>query len=498
MALKRLAKLALAGAAVAVAFAAGHFLHIPLPQPQTEAPPTEPPVVAKAEPKPEPPKHETLKPQPPVTFAVPSVPVGTPMPIAPPSFDVPSIPVAPPVSVTPLPPPSVIPVAPSAPHLPPAFPSVTPNAPSAPLNFEVGPQALKPSAPPAEPEIVEPVASVHRFDGKYLGGDAKHALVYVEAGEGKAEVRCRPLTAAIPNADEDAKAEAKSVAIPAGKTAYHGGRAFITTPRELLVVNAECQIEWRFALPGKADSGETLLDLAGFRDGKVTVVSNRPAADGKKPLGRVYTLDAITGEAVALSTVAEGFDPAAVLLQTPGEQVVAVGGDRIFGHSLRNGERLAAQVPSFPVAHPASVTGGVYVSTQTGVGLANTDGFRPLLSEASGTAAPASGGRGPLFAPVKWRSGRLALVAVESTNRPEWEIPVAKAITAAPLLRGSSVYFVAGDVLYRADAKTGTVCWKLTLPLGPTDALTELTFADGALHASGGGVLVRVADRRGN
>lgn len=496
MALRRLAKLALAGTGLAAAFAAGHFIPFPAPQPQAEAPPADPPVVAKAEPKPEPPKPQPAKPQPPVVYAASGTPVSAPMPPAPnvfpaPAFEVPTVPAPSPLPAAPLTPPSVTPVAP-LPPLPPAFPLVP----------KVEAVAPKPPAPPVEPEIVEPVASVHRFDGKYLGGDARHALVYAETGDGKAEVRCRPLAAAIPNADEDAPSEAKSLAVPAGKTAYHGGRAFITAPREMLVVNAECQVEWRFVLPGKADSGEALLNVAGFRDGKVLVVSNRPAADGKKPLGRVYTLDATTGEAVALETLSESFQPKTEFHLAPTGQLVAVGGSRVFVHGMSVGNEFAASVPAFPAAHAALVAReGVFVSTPNGMGIANSHEFAVLLSGSTATATPTFRGkldrfdRPLLFAPIK-RGEQFALAVIGYSDRPEWTIPVANAITAPPLLRGSSVYFVAGEVLYRADAKTGAVCWKLTLPLAPTDVLTDLTFADGGLHASGAGVLVRVADRR--
>lgn len=477
MALRRLAKFALASAGLAGAFATGHFLHIPLPQPQAEVPPAEPPVVAKAEPKPEPPKPQPPKEQPPVVYAASGMPISAPVsppPPAPnvfpaPAFSVPTVPVAP------LPPPSVAPVAPAFPLVP-----------------KVEAVVPKPPAPPPEPEIVEPVASVHRFDGKYLGGDAKHALVYVETGDGKAEVRCRPLTATIPNADEDAPSEAKSVAVPTGKTAYHGGRAFVAASRELLVINADCQIEWRFALPGKTDGGETLLGVVGFRDGKVTVVSNRPAADGKKPLGRVYTLDATGGEATALRTVTGGFGSDIELLSAWMDWVALSGED-----VSRSENQPTIETPSSPITHAAAVNGGLYVSTPHGVGVASQR-YVSLMSGAAATA-PARPDREDrsrtLLAPVK-RDGQFSLTAIQKPESPEWTIPVAKAITAPPLLRGSSVYFVAGEVLYRADAKTGTVCWKLTFPLGPTDTLTELTFADGGLHASGAGVLVRVADRR--
>ena len=47
--------------------------------------------------------------------------------------------------------------------------------------------------------------------------------------------------------------------------------AFVTTPRELLAIDSECRIDWRFTLPGKADNGERLLDVASFDNGKVVV-----------------------------------------------------------------------------------------------------------------------------------------------------------------------------------------------------------------------------------
>jgi hypothetical protein len=78
---------------------------------------------------------------------------------------------------------------------------------------------------------------------------------------------------------------------------------------------------------------------------------------------------------------------------------------------------------------------------------------------------------------------------------PEWSLPVSKEITAAPVLRSKSVYFVAGNVIYRVNASDGAICWKQTLALNAGETLTELTFVGDELHASGGGVLVRIADR---
>ena len=51
-----------------------------------------------------------------------------------------------------------------------------------------------------------------------------------------------------------------------------------------------------------------------------------------------------------------------------------------------------------------------------------------------------------------------------------------------------SVYFVAGNVLYRVNAATGAICWKHTLALRPDDAITDLAFVGGEIRASGPGV----------
>lgn len=476
---KRLAKFALVGVGLAAAFAAGHFLRPQVPQPQPEALPTEPPVVAKAEPP-----SEAPKPQPAVV-ALPAVGVSAPptpppvVPIPPPNLEFPPLPPVPPTSVSPLP------------VGPPTLGALPP----------VATEEKKP-APPPEPEITEPVASVHRFEGKYLGGDARHAFVYVEIG-GDAEVQYRPLTNAIPNADEIAKNEAKSTAVPIGKATYHSGRAFVTTPRELLVINTDCRTEWRFALPGKPDNGETLLDVVGFRDGKVSIASNQTAADGKKSLGRVYVLDAATGGAVSLATVADGFDPKATLIPAGDSQLISVGTSQATVHSLSGGPSVAVKSLLFPVTHAVPFSAGVCVSAHI-VGTISGSEFLGIWG-ASGTAPTRQDRENSrlFFAPCKSREDKLFLVAAERgkygdsrENRSKWILHVEKAITTQPLLRGASVYFVAGDVLYRASAETGTVCWKLTLPLAATDTLTDLTFADGELRASGPGVLVRVSDRQ--
>lgn len=102
-----------------------------------------------------------------------------------------------------------------------------------------------------------------------------------------------------------------------------------------------------------------------------------------------------------------------------------------------------------------------------------------------------------LYTPVKLQTGHFALVAVERWlgQKQVWNLSVPKAITVTPVPHGESVYFVAGNVLYRVNADTGAICWKQTLPLNADEALTELAFAGGEIRASGPGVLVRVAER---
>lgn len=171
----------------------------------------------------------------------PPQPPGLPQPVLPPlpPAATPVVPVNPldevkkPLVLPPLPaPPGGFPVVPTVPPAPPPAISVAPPVPNPPaLEFPAAVTKPAVQAPPVEPEIVEPVVSVHRFAGKYLGGDDRHALVYVEIGAGKAEVQRRPLNNTIPPADGHEKPEVKRLEVPVGKVTSHDGRAFVTTAR---------------------------------------------------------------------------------------------------------------------------------------------------------------------------------------------------------------------------------------------------------------------------
>jgi hypothetical protein len=375
-----------------------------------------------------------------------------------------------------------------------------------PLIPNAGRPAQEAPASPPELEILEPVAMVHRLAGKYLGGDGRRALVYVETGNGKAEVQSRPLASAIPQADAKAKDDVKRIELPAGKAAGFEGRAFLVTPREFLVIDADCRIDWRFSLPGKPDSGEELVGVAAFYDGKVLLASRQGPQPGDKgePLpGRFYTLEIATGRQVGFATVPGGFGPetqfafnapAKVLYSLSNRNILAYGFDDL--HQLWKAE-LAA-----PVAFPAAGTSGLIATLPTGVGVIHEGGFARFLPDAAGTAPAAevfAKNREHVFIPARSKAGEYSLSAFESTGVPhpalKWELPLKQPITTRPVLRGTSVYFVAGGVLHRVNAATGAVCWKQTLALRPGEELTELVFVGDELRASGPGVLVRVADR---
>lgn len=392
---------------------------------------------------------------------------------------------------------------PAAPPLPPPAlidprsPIPTASAPPAPS------QPPKPPAPPIESEIVEPVAAVHRFTGKYLGGDGAHALVYVETGDRKAEIQKRPLGSPIPLADVDAPSEVKRLAVPAGRVTAHGGRAFLTTRRELLVVTADCEIDWRFTLPGRPDNGESLLDVVGFTDGTVLLASHEELRPGDKEpaVGRFYTLDVASGRQVAFATT-EPFDPATRFeFHSPSRAGYAVSprGVRAYssGHS-QEGWRTRLAVPP---RHTTATYEALCATLPEGIGLVHSRGIHLIQPGATGTA-PATYSHANyerrLFVPSRSKAGEHALAAFPSTGGPDavqWRVPVAKPITAPPVRHGTSVYFVAGNLLYRVGADTGAVYWKLTLPLNADETLTALAFADGELRASGPGLFVRVTDR---
>jgi outer membrane protein assembly factor BamB len=359
--------------------------------------------------------------------------------------------------------------------------------------------------PPDEPAITEPVVTVHRFAGKYLGDDGRRVLLYTETGPGKAVVESRLLEDVLTLTNHSPKDEGKRAEIPAGKTARFGGRAFIATPRGLIVYSTGGEFEWRFLLPGKDDNGETLLGVAGFHDGKVYVVSRQKAQAKSDPApGRVYAFEVESGRLAGFRTVAGGFDADAKLsVDGSNKTLVAVDPAQVTAYPLAsNDDGWTLPVPSTPLTQAAAADGSVCGTTPGGVIAAHRQQVVALLDGQTGTAPPAmrlddaTAAGGHVYVPVKTAAGQFALTAVERNARGlPWTFPVAKAITVAPVLRGRSVYFVAGNVLYRVNAATGAICWKYTLPLKADDVLDELAFAGSELRASGPGLLVRVADR---
>ena len=371
--------------------------------------------------------------------------------------------------------------------------------------------------PPAEPEITEPVSTVHRFAGTYLGGDDRRLLVYTETGDGRAEVQSRPIAHPIPKADTDGKDDVTRVEVPAGRVTRHDRLAFVTATRELVAINSNSEIEWRFALPGKSDNGESLLDVSGFHKGQVFVASQQLArADKEEALGRVYALDVDTGRLTAFTTITGGFDADARLtLDGPHDTLFSLGKSRVMAYGLApHFGRGEAKLPALPIAHAMGTHMTVCATTARGLSLTPcapvTSNALPavrytvspvLIQNVAGTAPVAmrfddSRFQARVYAPIKSAAGHFELLAIDSGNAtPAWQVRVPKAITVTPVLHGSSVYFVAGNTLYRVNAGTGAVCWKHTIPLAPSELLTDLAFVRGEIRASGPGVFVRVAER---
>jgi len=445
------------------------------------------------------------KQQPPVppVPATPTIPPGIPgIPSPPPPAPPAPLSTLKGVTNPPLPPvPAVTPPGPGVIPLPNPqlqFPSI-PEAPRLP------PPPPAPPAPVPESGILEPVVTVHRFAGKYLGGDQRRLLTYIETGDGKAEIQSRPFAEAIPNADVKANDDVKRIEVPAGKVAQYDSRVFLMTPRELLVVNVNCEIDWRFTLPGKPDNGEKLLVVAGFQDGEVYLASQqdtRPGANDK-PIGRVYAFDVVTGRQVGFATIADGFHSDAKLTMGPKGVIFSFRPLEIRAYEVATGRDFwrDGTLPQ-PMSHGTTNGNLVIATTATGIQVFRRGTPIPqTILGARGTAPAAinfdhSRGTGWAYLPIKTQEGANLLCGYNDIERfNKWSVPASQEITVAPVFQGTSVYFLGGKTLYRVNAETGAICWKNTLPLNPGEVLTELAFVGGELQASGPGVLVRIADR---
>jgi len=395
----------------------------------------------------------------------------------------------------------------------PIKPAVLPLPPSANV---ARPSDTKPitAQPPAEPEITEPVATVHRFTGTYLGGNDRRLLVYAETGDGRAEVQSHPVARSIPKADADSENDMTRIVVPAGRVARHDRFAFVIAARELVAIGSNGEIEWRFALPGKTDNGESLLDVAGFHDGKVFVTSQQTVRASKEgALGRVYALEIGTGRLSAFTIITGGFDADARLtLDGPNGTLFSLGKARLMAYGLAPNSGCWEGKVTRPISHALGTHMTVCATTPKGLSIepcvsADSHAFpvraslSPMFIEGLAGTAPVAmrfddtRHQARIYAPAK-SGGHFALAAIDSWNpTPAWRVRVPKAITVAPVLHESSVYFLAGNVLYRINAGTGVVCWKHTIPLTPNEALTDLAFVRGELRASGPGVFVRVVER---
>jgi hypothetical protein len=431
-------------------------------------------------------------------------PLVQPPPLAPSAPPLARIPVEPPL----LPPAPLIPPIPTAPAVPPGH-LLFPNGSLKPPN--VGAQPVAPASPPPS-QILEPVSAVHRFAGTYLGGTASRAVVYAEA-DGKAEVLVyaldntkEPLARCAVPADKPVirvgviHFEGEFSVARAVKQTFHDGRAFVLAARELAVVGIEGRAEWSFALPGRADNGERFVALAGFDRGTVLIASSELLKDGKST-GRVYALDSATGKQVAFWKFEGGFDAHALFAVDAQSRVLfANSGSAVRLLQLDRAEPPAQAEHGSAVAHLSAANKMAFFGAPSGALVSDGRENWHLTREAAGTA-PAGFAVAPngarAFVPLRdLQSGqhRLAAYKVGAFVAPEWALNVPKALTAPPVARGGSVYFAAGNVLYRASATTGEVHWKHTLALEPRDALTGMAFDGDALVAWGGGVVARVAD----
>ncbi|MBP3960315.1 PQQ-binding-like beta-propeller repeat protein [Gemmata sp. G18] len=327
-------------------------------------------------------------------------------------------------------------------------------------------------------------------------------MVYVQVGQDKAEIQSRPFANAIPAADVNAKSDVKRVEVPAGDTVSHNGKVFLSTARELLVIDTECRIDWRFVLPGKADNGEQLLGAVGFHDGKVYLASrNESKGSTAEKTGRVYMLDVATGRQTGFDIVRGGFGDQPKFSSRAGV-VYAISATGVIRYNAVEQRQSWTTKLTSTEPHPAADVDYLFATLANGFGAVHGARETVLLgsSQATAPATPFGTVRAHgLLAPTRNAANVCSLVLFKYDvleNRSQvWRLPVKDAITTAPVIHGDSVYFVSGAVVYRVSAATGAVCWKQTVSLNANESLTDLALVDGELRASGGGVLVRVADR---
>jgi hypothetical protein len=345
-------------------------------------------------------------------------------------------------------------------------------------------------------EIVEPIAEVHRLSGRFLHATSERVM-YLDTElnrVGLPAIVSHSLKKPIPPLAVD---EQFRTPVPAGDAQWCLDHVVVAGIREVVAVDIDGKVEWRFTLPGKPDARESLLGVIGNDGPKVLIASqfNDPDNKQEKPFGRVFGFDRITGRLIDCTTFAGGFhDVPLVDLST--KELFAFHGPELVCFDLISGQKMWSRpAPRDGIRTKVSGYPGGVLLAEHNLGSVTAQGWRILRHEIN-AAVPAAVRDGIVYAVGQMPGISFCVQAVESrVASPIWSRAMPSAINMMPVVTESSVYVVAGKVLYRLDRATGSICWKKTLPLNEGEEITEFKQHGNELWLSGFGVYVRVRNQ---
>jgi outer membrane protein assembly factor BamB len=367
-------------------------------------------------------------------------------------------------------------------------------------------------------EIVEPVSEIYRFPGRFIHA-TKDKVFYLDR-ESNREGWWTLVSQCLASSTK----EQIRVSIPAGDVQWCVDHFIVAGVREVVAVSLEGKVEWRFTLPGKPDSRESLLGIVGNDLGKVFIASQfneNPEKRGQSYC-RVFAFGTESGRLIDCVTFAVNIpNSERPLIDLETKEFFSVKADEVICFDLATGrekwnrKNLNSDVPGKNgntndnrVSLSSIYHGSVIHHDKRFTWLLNQSTQRPLISTGSTPApsqsfiaaasatAPFATYEGIIYAPVHHADGSGSSLSTLplSLQHPAWKTAIPEEITVKPVVTKGSVYVVAGHTLYRIDRGTGTVCWKKRYPI--KEQITEIQLNGTELWLSGQGFLVRVQNEK--
>lgn len=344
------------------------------------------------------------------------------------------------------------------------------------------------------PEITEPVATIHRFEGQYLLATGADIVRLERTASGSAIVR-GPSTIGIPKSGEASLSkEVFRIVTPPMSIHRVNDRAFLWTDRELRSVN-ENGVDWTFTLPGKPITDHGIERLQGVihtsRD-EVHVASRFQPRMGDPSL-TIYRFDRETGRLLESITSRGKFRDVPPLFDGTSHWALADG-------ALLKINKVESQVMTTLPATLEPATRLLFAGRELlALGDKSLDSVPSVNGPASPyagepTARPTVGENGTVYCPLRRDGTQMLSAIVPAGSRTRWSRTMPEPVAISPALSETSLYVLSGTTLHRLHPATGSIGWRLRLPLKETDVPNELRVNEGVVELIGEGFVLRVSN----